>query len=695
MGPAGERVGNGQGDTVSGEHEVPEQGAAASWLLQYTSSDPHAPAGDGRPWGDGTAMAARAYAGQSPWDHGCAVVPKIGGYATMIAIRDAFEAAIADAEAQAERGVPAGQRGHVYIADWLFNGLRDLSTDNPWGGKRWNPATTVARDQTALGFVVRMMSAGINVRMLLWMPTTTQRRELKNLADEHWSVAAAVQDHNNRLLPPSSAPLGVVALDLRTASPLTATLHQKMIVVRVGAVNRAFCGGVDLAFTRRDFGRQPTQLIGIGDWQSGETIPLPSRGWPRQWPPPTGGYPSFPYLDDGLFPEDLPAPVYGSGNRHWHDHHLALAGPIVATLEAQFGERWILDTEGRVYLFDRTSWIGDDDQVQLTSAHAFGGGRVRPLPTPAPAVPAGDATVQMWRTIPLRPDVARGPLLRGEFTVMAGVANAVAQATSLITIWDQYFWSEPLARLLAARLRAVPGLRLLIVLPPYGTTDPAKELQLRRRSLQRLWTELDPAARARVLVGDMWASAPNVGVYVHAKSQTYDEALLVCGSANMNRRSFECDAELDCAVLHTTSVRRHLSELYAAVTGVVWGDFTAGWLARWWTAIAANSRRALVPDPFFAASIVDPRTPNGVPMPSSSLEPDWLFEPTSIDPPVDTSVCQFPQCPGDPRAPGRLDEITFLLERCHDGRSWPWRVPNSSPFLGEAEPTAAMPRLTL
>src|SRR5690242_4476776 len=128
---------------------------ASKWLLGFTSPDYSSPAGDGRPWGDGTAMAARARLGRPPYDTGSQVTPLVGGYLTMNAIRDTFEAAIEDAETQARNGVPAGSRGHVYIADWLFNGIRDLSTTNPWGGKPWNPSTTVTRDQTALGFVVR------------------------------------------------------------------------------------------------------------------------------------------------------------------------------------------------------------------------------------------------------------------------------------------------------------------------------------------------------------------------------------------------------------------------------------------------------------------------------------------------------------------------------------------------------------
>jgi phosphatidylserine/phosphatidylglycerophosphate/cardiolipin synthase-like enzyme len=675
-----------------------------AWLLDFTSTDPNSDAGDGRPWGDGTAMARRAYDHQVPWDTGNQVTPMVGGFAALNAVRDTIAAALADAAQQAQRGVPPGQRGHVYLADWQFNALRDTSVTNPWGGQPWDPTTTVSHDDTALGLVVRLMSAGVGVRLLLWLPNTWQVEPFRSLADEHWSVAAAVQDHNDALQRQwgLSQPIGVAALDLRTSAAWAAALHQKAIVVRVGAVNAAFCGGVDLAYTRRDFGRSDTAFIGTGDWESGDTTPLPADGWPHQDLPPVG-YPEYPYpgsplLSDGRFPEDLPAAVYGTGFRHWHDHYLQLNGPVVTTLEQQFAERWIMD--GDVHVFSRHSvYIGDYGQVQLTSAAAVDNGRVVPLPPAAPTPPAGKATVQMWRTIPLRPKSTAPPFVRGEFTVMAGLANAVSQATELITIWDQYFWSEPLAKLLAARLMANDGLRLLIVLPPYGTTKVGMEMMLRKNALQDLWHALDSYGRSRVAVRDLWAQVPNIGVYIHAKTQTYDDQLLVCGSANMNRRSTQCDAELDCAVLDQTAVQTHLANLYACLTGKIWTDFATGWLTRYWAGLATGASRSLIKDPFFVQDIGHPKTPNGVDIPYSSNDPVWIYEPTSIGPPVESSVCQFASCSGDPKAPGRLDEITFLLERCHEGGNWPWRQPAwSLTEPAERDPARGdprMPRLTL
>jgi phosphatidylserine/phosphatidylglycerophosphate/cardiolipin synthase-like enzyme len=687
-------------DSVEAVTDPPEK-----WLLQFTSTEPNSSAGDGRPWGDGTFMAARAYKGEAPWDSGCEVKPIIGGDLTMIAMREALEGAILEAKALEQRGVPPGQRGLVYIADWQLNGLRDLSSENPWGGRPWKAGEEAKVDETALGLIVRLMSAGVAVRILLWMPTTNQWVSMKSLSDEHWSIAAAVQDHNQALegIWRPQQPIGVVSLDLRTASPVSAALHQKMMVVRVGSLRTAFCGGVDLAFTRRDFGLSFAKAIGGGDWQSGKLIPIASKGWPRPKQQPLGGYPAFPCSENGQFPEDLPANVYGSEYLHWHDHHLQLRGPIVSTLQGQFADRWVIDTGGNVYLFDRKAHTGGENQVQLTSAACIGttaGEKVvLPLPTPQPEPPApSGATVQMWRTIPLRAGGKRPPLRRGEFTVMAGIAKAVSQATQLIVICDQYFWSVPLAQLLVSRLSAVPTLRLLIILPPFGATESSSELALRYRALQALWKGLDANGRARIAVFDMWSTAQNRGVYVHAKSQTYDDQLLVAGSANMNRRSFECDAELDCAVLDQVTVMKHLATLYACLTGSQWTDFNPGWLERFWKAFAANKLPTLVKDPFFAENVGEPKTPNGVPMPHSMsfLKPEWLFEPTSIAPPVESSICQFSNHPGEPRIPGRLDEVTYLLERCYEGSNWPWRKPATGPFLAEEGLSPeAVPRLIL
>ncbi|MBV9823537.1 MAG: hypothetical protein JO144_14990, partial [Actinobacteria bacterium] len=150
--------------------------APSDWLLHFTSDDYGSALGDGRPWGDGTEMAARADPKnplhRDPWDPGCTVTPILGGHAAMEEYRKALDDVIDKAEKAT--GLPyengAWQRGHVYIVDWRFNCLRDLSgSTEPWTSS----SADVAEDATAIGLIRRLMQAGVQVRLMVWYPTTT------------------------------------------------------------------------------------------------------------------------------------------------------------------------------------------------------------------------------------------------------------------------------------------------------------------------------------------------------------------------------------------------------------------------------------------------------------------------------------------------------------------------------------------
>jgi hypothetical protein len=55
---------------------------------------------------------------------------------------------------------------------------------------------------------------------------------------------------------------------------------------------------------------------------------------------------------------------------------------------------------------------------------------------------------------------------------------------------------------------------------------------------------------------------------------------------------------------------------------------------------------------------------------------DGLFEPSSLNAKIESEICpKSSGVLGDPEAPGRLDEIVFLIENCGHGDKWPWRVP--------------------
>jgi len=71
----------------------------------------------------------------------------IGGDQTLRAMCDAFERAIAEATTGSVSSQPPGQRGHVYLADWQFNALRDLAADT----HPWSDVAPGSKAQTALG----------------------------------------------------------------------------------------------------------------------------------------------------------------------------------------------------------------------------------------------------------------------------------------------------------------------------------------------------------------------------------------------------------------------------------------------------------------------------------------------------------------------------------------------------------------
>ncbi len=67
------------------------------WFLKFS------PNGEGRPWGDDTYMAKRL-GNYKPWDENCKVIPMIGGYEAMSAMRESLEAAIAPRPNKARKG---------------------------------------------------------------------------------------------------------------------------------------------------------------------------------------------------------------------------------------------------------------------------------------------------------------------------------------------------------------------------------------------------------------------------------------------------------------------------------------------------------------------------------------------------------------------------------------------------------------
>ena len=670
-----------------------------TWLLPFWADHPDEPDGDGRPWGDGTAMAARARATppQAPWDSGCSVTSYIGGQPAMAAMRDIVEEVIAAAPAMPPFDGTKWARGHVYLTDWRFNCFRDMSV----GTDRWNVSTT-DDDATAIGLILRLMQVGVQVRLLLWHPIAPSRRAgLAAHIEDHLHAAQVVALENERLMKafgagPNTDPLGVVVLDLRVAQTrIAGSHHQKMMVVRTPQVSVAFAGGVDLAFTRRD-----APLWG-GDWQSGANIPPAGAPWPRQ---PGVDYSSIDKAErpSASTASDLPAAIYGT-RQSWHDQHLRVSGPIVSTLESQFTERW-RDSATAYDLTKSSNWTRG--QVIVSTPAAISDKAIKPLPDVVPVTSTpGQSIVQMWRTMPWRNERKGPPFRRSEYTVMAGIANAVTAASELIWIFDQYFWSLPLARLLHRQLQANPGLRLIIVLPAHADDRAPQQHRARANALAEVVGSGADSVASRIAVYAMWdasirqsppaADPPfdtsSRGTYVHAKVQTYDGSLLVCGSANLNRRSFNCDSELALAVFDPAVVASHQRRLWEYLfPASPWPQIDIGakdggaeFFAAFRAAGGVDKAGAIGPgrvivDPW---DIDDVRLPSGALRVRASNSPafDWFYT-FMLDPSSINTVCEEDAVDPDTgkSRPANLSDVVHRIEREYqrgfgDRITWPYR----------------------
>ena len=292
---------------------------------------------------------------------------------------------------------------------------------------------------------------------------------------------------------------GQVLLDARTRRG--GSHHQKLVVIRhPGAPGRdvAFVGGIDLGHSRNDDSQHE------GDPQ---VMEFPDTYGPR--PP-------------------------------WHDIQAEVRGAAVHDLEHTFRERWygssVLDLPSPVrQLYDR--------------AYHMGATTSRPLPEPVPdeSMPRGTHAVQVLRTYPAR--VRRYPFApQGERSIAHAYRKTFARARSLVYLEDQYFWSRPVADLIASALRSSPGLHVIAVVPRYPDNDgPVTRMPglIARHDVVRACTA---AGGDRFAIYDLENQHGNP-VYVHAKIVVVDDVWAMVGSDNLNRRSWSHDSELSIGVL--------------------------------------------------------------------------------------------------------------------------------------------------
>ncbi|PZS39003.1 MAG: phospholipase, partial [Pseudonocardiales bacterium] len=224
----------------------------------------------------------------------------------------------------------------------------------------------------------------------------------------------------------------------------------------------------------------------------------------------------------------------------WHDIQAEVRGAAVHDLEHTFRERWygstVLDLPSPVrQLYDR--------------AYHMGATTSRPLPEPVPdqSMPRGTHAVQVLRTYPAR--VRRYPFAPlGERSIAHAYRKAFTRARSLVYLEDQYFWSRPVAGLIASALRDHPDLHVIAVVPRYPDNDgPVTRMPglIARHDVVRACAA---AGGDRFVIYDLENHQGNP-VYVHAKIVVVDDVWAMVGSDNLNRRSWSHDSELSIGVL--------------------------------------------------------------------------------------------------------------------------------------------------
>ncbi|GAC1445090.1 MAG: phospholipase D-like domain-containing protein [Chloroflexota bacterium] len=223
---------------------------------------------------------------------------------------------------------------------------------------------------------------------------------------------------------------------------------------------------------------------------------------------------------------------------NWHDVQLRIAGESVADVEQNFLQRW-----------------------QATTGVA--------LETIDPFVDDSWTTpVQVLRTIP---SSVYSFASQGEFGIRHAMLAAIKRANHFIYLENQYLWAPEIrdALLDAMQRNRNRPFRVLVVLPAsayegkYDNDQHVRTLQTAERASEVFHAySLYTAAPASGPTGYRYAP-----IYVHAKVAIIDDEWMCIGSANLNRRGFATDSEIDAQAVSSTISRDLRLSLWAEHLG--------------------------------------------------------------------------------------------------------------------------------
>jgi uncharacterized membrane protein YdjX (TVP38/TMEM64 family) len=158
---------------------------------------------------------------------------------------------------------------------------------------------------------------------------------------------------------------------------------------------------------------------------------------------------------------------------------------------------------------------------------------------------------------------------------------AIACAERFVYIENQYITARAACDALAARMREVPALEVVVVTTrePGGWLE-ANTMGVGRQQFMAMFDEPDLAARirfvapvARALARGASAEERDLSIHVHAKVLVVDDRFLRIGSSNLNNRSMGFDTECDLGIEAASArQRRAIATLRNRLIAEHWGS---------------------------------------------------------------------------------------------------------------------------
>ncbi len=299
------------------------------------------------------------------------------------------------------------------------------------------------------------------------------------------------------------------------------------------------------------------------------------------------------------------------GDQRAHDAFCRVEGPVVADVERNFVGRWN-DEFSRFNAFVAAANAAKLGKYQINSPLAIS----KLTLSGSTLAAAGNATAQMHRTIcsgissSMTPNTIRDDIRKT-------YERAISLANDYIYIENQYIRVVDLANWIVQRFQANKSLQVIVVVPVMpeeleeGKGDPItiKGVMLEYDTLTQLKSKLGRNLGLYSLVQNSkipkdadakkkgLASFGSLRIYPHSKILIVDDVFASIGSANVNGRSFQLDAEVDLGWYDPDSVKALRQRLWNEHLGSSSGSLFAAWkpadYVKNWDAIANKNATAL------------------------------------------------------------------------------------------------------